>query len=95
MNVFRGVAHTQPAANFWLSEGEKFVYQLGVTSDGAPNATSDAVGRLIGRSHIISALAEARGKDFAPYMTTALVARDMLTIVNALGQEKLQYWGIS
>ena len=31
----------------------------------------------------------------AERMSTPLVARDMLSIVEALGQDKLQYWGIS
>ncbi|KAJ4989640.1 hypothetical protein SVAN01_04857 [Stagonosporopsis vannaccii] len=33
--------------------------------------------------------------DIAPYIGTAFVARDMLSIIDALGEEKLQYWGIS
>lgn len=34
-------------------------------------------------------------EDVGPYIGTAFVARDMLSIVDALGEEKLQYWGIS
>lgn len=33
--------------------------------------------------------------DVGPYINTPFVARDMLEIVDALGEEKLQYWGIS
>ncbi|KAH6629591.1 putative hydrolases or acyltransferase [Boeremia exigua] len=33
--------------------------------------------------------------DIGPYIGTAFVARDMLSIIDALGEEKLQYWGIS
>jgi pimeloyl-ACP methyl ester carboxylesterase len=30
-----------------------------------------------------------------PYIGTSFVARDMLSIIDALGEDKLQYWGIS
>lgn len=33
--------------------------------------------------------------DVGPYINTPFVARDMLEIIDALGEEKLQYWGIS
>ncbi|KAJ8116017.1 hypothetical protein OPT61_g2464 [Boeremia exigua] len=33
--------------------------------------------------------------DIGPYIGTAFVARDMISIIDALGEEKLQYWGIS
>ncbi|KZM25686.1 hydrolase [Ascochyta rabiei] len=33
--------------------------------------------------------------DIAPYISTPFVARDMLKIIDALGEDKLQYWGIS
>jgi pimeloyl-ACP methyl ester carboxylesterase len=33
--------------------------------------------------------------DVGPYINTPFVARDMLEIIDALGEEKLQYWGVS
>ena len=33
--------------------------------------------------------------DIGPYIGTSFVARDMISIIDALGEEKLQYWGIS
>ncbi|KAJ4351066.1 hypothetical protein N0V95_004170 [Ascochyta clinopodiicola] len=33
--------------------------------------------------------------DIAPYISTPFVARDMLEIIGALGEDQLQYWGIS
>lgn len=33
--------------------------------------------------------------DIGPYIGTPFVARDMIEIIDALGEEKLQYWGIS
>jgi pimeloyl-ACP methyl ester carboxylesterase len=33
--------------------------------------------------------------DIAPFLNTPFVARDMLEIIDAIGEDKLQYWGIS
>lgn len=33
--------------------------------------------------------------EIGPYIGTTFVARDMLSIIDALGEEKLQYWGVS
>ena len=33
--------------------------------------------------------------DIGPYLSTSFVARDLLSIIDALGEEQLQYWGIS
>lgn len=33
--------------------------------------------------------------DIGPYLSTTFVARDMLKIIDALGEDQLQYWGIS
>ncbi|KAL0059030.1 hypothetical protein AAF712_014268 [Marasmius tenuissimus] len=46
-------------------------------------------------SQIMGTLAYERGKDYLGHMNTANSARDMLSIVEAHGQEKLQYWGLS
>ena len=59
------------------------------------NATHDALARLHARSTVYNALAAARTSKAAPYVSTATVSRDMLNITNALGFEKLQYWGFS
>lgn len=33
--------------------------------------------------------------DIGPYISTSFVARDMIEIIDALGEDQLQYWGIS
>ena len=40
-------------------------------------------------------LASDRIPEVAKSLGTTTVARDMLSIINAFGMEKLQYWGIS
>lgn len=59
------------------------------------NTSIDAITRMYARSKILGSLADARVKHAASHVSTALVARDMLSITRALGREKLQYWGFS
>ena len=57
--------------------------------------STDAVARMHARFSVLSHLAAERIGDNSKYISTALVARDMLSIVHAHGREKLQYWGFS
>jgi hypothetical protein len=60
------------------------------------NTTQDAVVRVLGNALIDGALAEMRDEaNILPHINTENTARDMMTIVNAHGQEKIQYWGFS
>ena len=62
---------------------------------GDINATEGALGRRFARARLIGQLAEERARGIAEHVSTADVVRDMLSIVNAYGEEKLQYWGFS
>ena len=74
---------------------EEFIW-LQQQSDIPPALTSpDAVAQLYDTSRIYADLVATRGQGFAPYVSTATVARDMLEIVHAHGRDKLQYWGFS
>lgn len=44
---------------------------------------------------MLGQLAEERTKEAAEHASTAIVARDMLSITRAYGREKLLYWGFS
>lgn len=68
-----------------------------ITEEQAPllNTTTDAMARLLARNEIFSTLAQQRTEVAAAHVTTATVARDMLSIANALGQDKVQYLGFS
>jgi hypothetical protein len=60
------------------------------------NTTQDAVVRVLGSALIDSELAQMRDEaGILPHINTENTARDMMTIVNAHGQEKIQYWGFS
>jgi hypothetical protein len=59
------------------------------------NESDSALGRDFAIIEILNDLASVRVKQIAESVGTPAVARDMLSIVEAFGQEKLQYWGIS
>lgn len=59
------------------------------------NASPAALGRLHTVAQYLGDLALERSEKVASHVSTPAVARDMLSIVRAAGQEKLQYWGFS
>ncbi len=59
------------------------------------NASGNALVELLGQAQIMGQIVEARAKNVAEHMSTALVARDMLTMTEAIGNGKLSYWGFS
>ncbi|EIN12406.1 hypothetical protein PUNSTDRAFT_130657 [Punctularia strigosozonata HHB-11173 SS5] len=87
----RGVGLTEPSVAIFNDERERAAWQL--KRGPAYNATDDALARAYARAQVMGSLAEARRKEAAQYVSTPMVARDMLSIVRAHGREKLQYWG--
>lgn len=90
----RGVGWSTPGVSFYESQIERalgYHHPNGV----ALNASSDAVGQLYAKSKVANALAKERASDVLPYMTSDFTARDMMSIVEAHGQEKLLFWGMS
>lgn len=59
------------------------------------NASSSALGEAYVRAQILGNLVQERDRFVAERVSTPTVARDMLSIVQAAGEEKLQYWGFS
>lgn len=55
----------------------------------------DSVAHNWATAAIVGKLALARDSGTLRYINTEQTARDMLTIVEAYGYEKLQYWGFS
>ncbi|PBK65608.1 alpha/beta-hydrolase [Armillaria solidipes] len=92
----RGVANSTPRAEFFLSKEEH--YQWLASTDHwatAVNTTSDQIPHLWASAQVIAELAKERDNGILNYISTDNVARDMLRISEAAGQEKLQYWGFS
>jgi len=50
---------------------------------------------MYSRASVDAKLAESSGEGYLQFINTDNTARDMLTIVKALGKEKIQYWGFS
>jgi hypothetical protein len=82
--------------SFFLTAVERAMWtpQSTATIYPALNQTADAVAQQWARAQILGQLAVNRNNGFQ-YMTTDNTARDMLTITEAFGFEKLQYWGVS
>lgn len=88
-----GVGFTTPGFNVFDStiEAAKFTLEMPRNL----NASSSAFSDTYVRSKLMGKLAEIRADKVASHVSTATVATDMLSIVNATGLDKLQYWGFS
>lgn len=91
----RGVSRTQPQVNIFPNPAERAEWQIPAFYSPLYNTTPDAVTRMYANTLTLASVAEARLKDIGPYVGTAQVARDMLSITNAFGRDRLQYWGFS
>jgi pimeloyl-ACP methyl ester carboxylesterase len=91
----RGVSRTTPQLLTFNTSAEESAFVLKTFEDPPLNATVDALARTYARFQAFGSLAQRRVAEVAPYVSTPLVARDMLAITQAFGREKLQYWGIS
>ena len=75
------------------AEGTQF--RIKVEALPSLNSAPDAMARWHAISVVYGRLAQDRTLNASPYVSTALVSRDMLSIVRAHGREKIQYWGFS
>lgn len=64
-------------------------------NEGSFNASPSALGRAYAFVHNLGDMALKRAEKVARHVSTPVVARDMLSIAQAAGQDKLQYWGFS
>lgn len=94
---YSGVARTLPQIVIFPDEAESAKFHLQTSSIPPWNTSLDATSRLHASAKILGGVVDARPqvKHAASYVSTALVARDMLSITRAFGREKLQYWGFS
>lgn len=59
------------------------------------NSSVSSLGEMYARAGIGGNIVADRARFVAERLSTPLVARDMLSVVKAFGQDKLQYWGFS
>ncbi|KIP10531.1 hypothetical protein PHLGIDRAFT_101206 [Phlebiopsis gigantea 11061_1 CR5-6] len=88
-----GVGNTTPAVSFFASPAEALLYRE--TFPNNANESASSFGRSLAQSQVLAKLASDRIQLVAESVGTPAVAADMLNIVRAFGQEKLNYYGIS
>ncbi|CAA7269868.1 unnamed protein product [Cyclocybe aegerita] len=91
----RGVHNSTPQISFFTSEAERAAFDLSATALNMEPDSFDGVPERWARMQVLGRLAKDRDIGIFNHVTTDNVARDMLSIVQAHGQEKLLYWGIS
>lgn len=89
----RGVGETTPQVFAFENSAERETWTL--LEPALINASSDALSKRIARAHVINNLIKQKSGDVARHANSAVVARDMLSIVQAHGFSQLQYWGQS
>ncbi|KAJ8092879.1 hypothetical protein PM082_023512 [Marasmius tenuissimus] len=88
----RGVQRSTPRIEFYESRVERV---LSLRREAELNQSRETVESFWANSKVMGTLAYERGKDYLGHMNTDHSARDMLSIVQAHGREKLQFWGFS
>ncbi|KAI3617990.1 alpha beta hydrolase fold family [Moniliophthora roreri] len=88
-----GVFRSTPRVTIFQSDEERILWQSQETYD--LNSTSEALPEAWARYQVYGQLALSRDNDTLSFISTDNVVRDMLKIVEASGQDKLQFWGFS
>ncbi|KIJ43912.1 hypothetical protein M422DRAFT_228944 [Sphaerobolus stellatus SS14] len=89
----RGIGRTTPRISLFDDDFERTFWEHDALS--IVNASTDSLAREYARSYVTGQLAAKKANHTSQYVSTALVARDMLSITRAHGRDKLQYWGFS
>ncbi|EEB89477.1 hypothetical protein MPER_12416, partial [Moniliophthora perniciosa FA553] len=89
----RGVSRSTPRVTILQSDNERILWLSEESYD--LNSTSEALPEAWARYQVYGQLASSRDNDTLNFVSTDNVVRDMLKIVEASGQEKLQFWGFS
>ncbi|KAK1234522.1 hypothetical protein PQX77_002276, partial [Marasmius sp. AFHP31] len=89
-----GIGSSTPKVSVFNSIEEATQFVAGEVYD--LNSTSTAIEEQYERYQLFGKMAAKRDVDgFLSHVSTDNVARDMLSLAESMGQEKLQYWGLS
>ncbi|KAK1219193.1 hypothetical protein PQX77_018103 [Marasmius sp. AFHP31] len=89
-----GIGSSTPKVSVFNSTEEATQFVAGEVYD--LNSTSTAIEEQYERYQLFGKMAVERDVDgFLSHVSTDNVARDMLSLAESMGQEKLQYWGLS
>ncbi|KAK0670995.1 Alpha/Beta hydrolase protein [Cercophora samala] len=96
----RGVGNSVPRIECWSQQQDRGVWDLQDsvlgTVDAHPGVVYDAYARAQAFSKVCENNPDLAGEDgILRHSSTAYHARDMLEILEQMGQEKLKYWGFS
>ncbi|TFK35062.1 TAP-like protein-domain-containing protein [Crucibulum laeve] len=89
----RGIGRSTPRASFFKTDAERAMWPI--RGHSVINNTDEGISRTWARAVITGKLAEEMDTGYLRHINTDQTARDMLTIVEAFGQKKIQYWGFS
>ncbi|KAK7468353.1 hypothetical protein VKT23_002868 [Stygiomarasmius scandens] len=87
----RGVGFSTPSVTVLQSNAELLTFFTQEPAD--LNSTSEALPEAWARWQVFGQAAQARDNGILNFVSTGNAARDMLGMTEALGQEKLQYYG--
>ncbi|KAJ7744113.1 TAP-like protein-domain-containing protein [Mycena metata] len=93
-----GVSYSTPTISFFKTEAERRFLIPSPTTVFFPslNASSSSLADTYANMQLLGQLAIANDANgYLQHMSTDNIARDMLSITEAFGFEKLQYWGVS
>jgi hypothetical protein len=88
-----GVGLSIPQVRFFNTSIEQVLWLQGGLS--ALNSSDDTIPGAWAHAQVLGKVAAKRDKNTLRHITTDNVARDMLQIVRAHGEEKIRYWGFS
>jgi pimeloyl-ACP methyl ester carboxylesterase len=92
---FSGVGFTTPLVQVFNSSEETFSWDVKDKTNQLFSEDPSALARGYARWSVFGDLALQRTQMSAEHASTAMVARDMLSITRAFGFDKLNYWGFS
>lgn len=90
--IFVGVARSTPRVSLFKTAVERPLWDANTQQY---LDTPEAVAATLVRSKSLNAQAAEMDDGYMRFINTDQTARDMLSIVRAHGQDKLQYWGFS